>query len=140
MKQFRTQRTANDGMKQLSQSMARLLTVVREREIIREKYLQDLKDKWFDEMNPPPPEPPKAPKAELSEEMKIKDKKRRAATNRISNWRKMSSKQRRKAIKAEYGKMAAEARQEFLGELKLVGMKLKEKGIVVEPKPESPEY
>lgn len=120
--------------------MARLLTVVREREIIREKYLQDLKDKWFDEMNPPPPEPPKAPKAELSEEMKIKDKKRRAATNRISNWRKMSSKQRRKAIKAEYGKMAAEARQEFLGELKLVGMKLKEKGIVVEPKPESPEY
>ena len=120
--------------------MARLLTVVREREIVREKYLQDLKDKWFDEMNPPAPEPPKAPKKELSEELQIKDKKRRTATKRISNWAKMTSKQRRKAIKAEYGKMAAEARTEFLGELKLVGMKLKEKGIVVEPKPESPDY
>lgn len=52
----------------------------------------------------------------------------------------MTTKQRRKAIAAEYGKMANEARVEFLSELKLVGMKLKEAGIVVEPKPETPEY
>ena len=112
--------------------MLRLAGVVREREQECRRYWQQLEDEFYAKLQVESPvKPPPAPKVkkEISAEMQIKDEKRRYAVSRIKNWRAMTTKQRRRAVNAEYAKIAGEAKIEFLAELKLVGQKLKEAGI-----------
>jgi hypothetical protein len=42
-------REAHDRMGKVKASMARLLTVVREREIMRDQYMESLKERFYEE-------------------------------------------------------------------------------------------
>lgn len=80
----------------------------------------------------PKVEPTPKAKKPLSEEMQEKYEKRKKAVSNVKanfNWKKMSSHQRRGAIQAEYAIQARVAKEEFLKELKYLGLKLREKGI-----------
>ena len=117
------------------QSMARLLTVVRERDIEAEKYWDSLLEEYLKKHEPVEGEVKKKERkvSEDSEEWKNKKEKRKKAISSIRKWAKMSNKERRTAIQFEYAKQAKIAKEEFIKELRYVGLKLREKGI--EPKP-----
>ncbi|CAG9325780.1 unnamed protein product [Blepharisma stoltei] len=129
--QLGSQKGAQWRMKKVKQSMARLLTVIREREIIRENYWKQLEAEYLDKTIPKEEPKPKI-KRELTEEEKARNEKRKIAERNAKinrNWKKMSTHQRRGAIQAEYRKLAVVAKEEFLKELKYLGLKLREKGI-----------
>lgn len=117
-----------DRKKKVNQSMARILTVLRERELAREKYWQQLEEEY--KVANTPPAPPKEKKEKnLTEEQIIQTQKRKEAIANIPNWKYMNNRRRRGAIKEQYGKMAKQAKEDFIKELRFVGAKLKEKGI-----------
>jgi hypothetical protein len=132
--QFKVQHSSSKGpqdrKKKMKQSMARILTIIRERELIRESYWKKLEEEYL-EINVPKPEPVKKER-NLTEEQKLKTEKRKLAISRIPDWKYLNNARRREAIKAEYGKMAKEAKETFLKELRYVGAVMKEKGITPE--------
>ncbi|OMJ67261.1 hypothetical protein SteCoe_35630 [Stentor coeruleus] len=116
------------------QSMARLLTVIREREIEKEKYWNSLLEEYLGNHSPKETLPEIKEKKEKkireeTEEWKNKKEKRKKAVAAIKSWRTMNNRERRIAIQKEYAKQAKIAKEEFLKELKYVGLKLREKGI-----------
>lgn len=118
------------------QSMARLLTIVREREIEKEKYWNSLLEDYLAKHEPEEKKleaKEKKVRGEDSEEWKNKKEKRKMAVAAIKDWRKMNNKERKSAVQKEYAKQAKIAKEEFLKELRYVGLKLREKGIAPKP-------
>jgi vacuolar-type H+-ATPase catalytic subunit A/Vma1 len=119
----------------VKQSMSRLLTVVREREIEKEKYWNSLLEDYLAKNDPKPEtsEKPQKKPFEMTEEWQNKKDKRKKAIANIKSWSKMSNKERKTAIQKEYAKQAKIAKEEFIKELRYVGLKLREKGIYPKP-------
>lgn len=117
------------------QSMARLLTVVRERDIEAQKYWDSLLEEYLQKHEPieKPIKRREKKVFEDNEEWKNKKEKRKKAIRAIKKWSKMNNRERKSAIQQEYAKQAKIAKEEFIKELRYVGLKLREKGI--EPKP-----
>ena len=137
-RQQRMMITSKQRLLKLRQSMARLLTIVREREIEKEKYWNSLLDEYLKEHKPVETLPETIEKKEKkiqedTEEWAAKKEKRKKAVANIKGWTKMTTKERRSAVQAEYAKQAKIAKVEFLKELKYVGLKLREKGITPKP-------
>jgi Mitochondrial 39-S ribosomal protein L47 (MRP-L47) len=133
-KQLRTPIDSKQRLLKVKISMARLLTVVREREIEKEKYWNALLDEYLKGHSPVETLPEKIEKKqkkiiEDNEEVLAKREKRKKAISSVKGWVKMNYKEKRSAIQKEYAKQAKIAKQEFLKELKYVGLKLREKGI-----------
>lgn len=129
-KQFKVQHRMNKGPQdriiKVRISMARLLTVVHERHLVREAYKAALEQEYMSANYPAPQPKPKTPRL-MTEREQLEDAKRRTAIKAIKNWRSMSNKERRTAIKREYGRMAGEAKTEFIKELRFVGQLIREK-------------
>lgn len=122
----------------VKQSMARLLTIVREREIEKEKYWNSLLEEYLKGYESKETRPEKIEKREKlvreeTEEWIARKAKRKNAITKIKGWNRFNAKERRSAIQAEYAKQARLAKEEFLKELKFVGLKLREKGIYPKP-------
>lgn len=118
----------------VKQTKARILTVLREREMVREKYWKILEteyvakaEKHLDEQHAAtkPPEP-KKPKRVLTEEQIIKKQKRQEAKSMIPNWRSMENSERRKEIAKVYAQLAHKSKDKFVKELRYVGFMLKQ--------------
>jgi len=117
----------------IKQTKARILTVLREREITRENYWKTLEDEYIknaeielkEQALASSPEVPVKEKRVKTEEEILKIEKRNEAKKQIPNWRRMENKERRSAIAKVYGKMAAEYKVKFIKELRYIGHKLK---------------
>lgn len=135
LRQYRMPLEFKFKLLKVNQSMARILSVIRERELEKEKYWNSLLDEYLAKHEPEVQEPAKEKKVRPpdSEEWKNKKEKRKKAVASIKNWSRMNNKQRRSAIKKEYANQARIAKEEFLKELRYVGLKLREKGIVPTP-------
>ena len=137
-KQHRMTIENRQKMLKVKQSMARLLTVVRERELEKEKYWNSLLEEYLknhpaQETVPEKKEKRQKKLEEDSEEWKARKEKRKKAVAAVRGWSRMSAKERRGAVQAEYAKQARAAKEEFLAELRYVGLKLREKGITPKP-------
>jgi large subunit ribosomal protein L47 len=134
----------------VKQTKARILTVLRERELVRDKYWKTLEDQYIEKAveaentikakqhkaaQPTEPKPPRV----LTEEQIMKQKKREKAKSMIPNWRFMENKYRRIEMAKAYAKMAKETKTKFIKELSFIGLKLKEKNEADQVKPETEE-
>ena len=124
--QHRGGRGHQDRILKVKISQARLLTVVHERFLVRERFKAALEKEYMDTHFPKPEPKPKVLRLRTDRE-KMEDAKRRQAIKAIKHWRTMSNRERRSAIKQEYGRMANVAKEEFIKELRYIGQKIKEK-------------
>ena len=124
--QHKVPKGPQDRMSKVKQTMARILTVVRERELVREAYIAALDKEYMDTHFPAPPAKPKTPRL-LTEREQLRDAKRREAIKSIPNWRSMTNPQRRSSIKQQYARMAKEAKTGFINELRFIGQLIKDK-------------
>lgn len=129
-KQFKVQHRMNKGPQdriiKVRISMARLLTVVHERHLVREAYKAALDKEYMEANFPSPQAKPKSPRLRTEREQ-LEDAKRREAIKAIKGWRSLTNSERRTAIKRQYGRMANEAKTDFIKELRFVGQLIKEK-------------